>query len=46
MVTPFPDKDYPIVIGIDFGKFLQIYFNKRADFIFQVRLIAGVPMGI
>lgn len=51
MVTPFPDRDYPIVIGIDFGKlffFLRFELNKRADFFFffQVPRTVEVPMVI
>lgn len=36
MVAPFPDKDFPIVIGIDFGK-PSVHAagpkSKRADFL-------------
>lgn len=48
MVTPFPDRDYPIVIGIDFGKFfffLRFELNKRADFFFSGTTYSGSSYG-
>jgi hypothetical protein len=43
MVTPFPDKEYPTVIGIDFGKTHMKYATKRKK---TTDLITQVPLSL